>query len=155
MSLNYYNCLNTASGAGTLHELPEQTASEASEALIQQLFDAVDANGSGFVEYDELHEWWLQRGGDPSVLGKLEAAFAIAGQAAGAVDRAVFREVLIAVAVDGWVEQTNPATGQPWYVHSVSGEASATRPGIARVSEWLYRSGITAAVLKASLGAIV
>lgn len=114
------------------------------ELFVQTLFDSLDANGSGVLEYGELREWWLRRGGDPSVLDKLEAAFAIAGQAAGAVDRTVFREVLIAVAVDGWMEETNPATGQPWYVHSVTGETTETRPDITHVSEWLYRSGIAA-----------
>merc|ERR1719198_843347 len=94
------------------------------------------------MEYGELREWWLHRGGDPTVLDKLEAAFAIAGQAAGAVDRTVFREVLIAVAVDGWMEETNPATGQTWYVHSVSGETSWTRPDIDYVLPLLEQSGI-------------
>jgi Ca2+-binding EF-hand superfamily protein len=115
------------------------------EALITRLFEAVDANASGSMEYDELHNWWLGSGGDSSVLSKLEAAFAIASQM-GAVDARVFREVVIAVAVDGWTEQIDPSTGQVWYVQLASGETSATRPDVNRVPGWLRQCGIASDV---------
>ena len=96
--------------------------------VAEDLFRVVDANGSDALEYGELAEWWHQQGGNPTELEKLEAAFRIALEQASVVDLRVFSHVMVAVATEGWTEETS-ASGRVEYHNSETGEIKVTCPG--------------------------
>jgi len=121
---------------------------------VQEIFDEVDADGSGEISIDEVSSWWTKHGGDERLLPKLEEAFGIVEYRDGVagVSLSEFEEVVLVVAMDDWELAKDPATGRQYYVNRITRESSWKEPNKACVGAFLAAAGISRTQASVQLG---
>jgi Ca2+-binding EF-hand superfamily protein len=144
---------SSAGGAAT-DSSTSATTEGGSTPTVQEIFDEVDADGSGEISIDEVSSWWTKHGGDERLLPKLEEAFGIVEYRDGVagVSLSEFEEVVLVVAMDDWELAKDPATGRQYYVNRITRESSWKEPNKACVGAFLAAAGISRTQASVQLG---
>eukprot|EP01043_Picozoa_sp_COSAG02_P002609 COSAG02_NODE_61_length_43452_cov_741.297804_7_plen_727_part_00 len=113
---------------------------------IAQIFEEIDGNGNGVVEFGEFAQYWgakqvETRGStDEETLSTIWELFEkYDADGSKGLSKLEFRELLTEVATGKWKEQTDPRSGRTYYVNPITRQSQWTRPGVA---EFLQQQGI-------------
>ena len=94
-------------------------------ALIELVFNSIDADKSGQLSSAEFSQWWLANGGDEDRLKTLAQAFDIISKRDGkpGCSPAEFKELIVASIQEDWEEKFDEDL-KPYYKHVKTGESS-------------------------------
>ena len=114
---------------------------------VREIFDEIDADGSGVISFEELMRWWMQhadRGNDARLLPKLEEAYSILEYRDGVAGLSLseFEEMIFVVAIDDWELTKDTATGREYYVNRITRESSWTQPNKGCIAAFLKVAGV-------------
>ena len=100
------------------------------QPTIEEIFDEIDADRSGFVELAELEGWWRQNRGDEGLLQKFELAFRTVQdrQRTVGLSSEQFKKVIVAVAADNWMRRVDES-GRPFVYNRITHEKRWKDPG--------------------------
>eukprot|EP01050_Picozoa_sp_SAG11_P016777 SAG11_NODE_2330_length_3509_cov_3.113196_2_plen_555_part_00 len=110
------------------------------------IFDDIDRNDGGTIDFAEFEMWWLEQCNadgvvDDSDLELLETArrwFAVSGN--GEADRESFQSILTVLATAAWAGGVDPATNRPVWTNKETGDTRVNDPCTpATVEAWLER----------------
>ena len=117
---------------------PEQLA----DRIIEDLFYEIDADHSGEISFNEFADWWHDYGGD--LEPTWEVAFRMIEERDGlpGVTLPQLREVMEAVATEGWQDAVDPQTGRAYYINPKTRESTWVEPSIGFVAAFMEAAGI-------------
>ena len=109
------------------------TAVQPGALSISGMFDELDLDHSGQVDFTEFEYWWREIVSDATNMELFRRCFEIVERRPGAssepgVNVAEFEEIVTAVAVGGWLEQVDPQTGEREWKHLQTKETSLHDP---------------------------
>jgi Ca2+-binding EF-hand superfamily protein len=135
----------------TQHNQTQQHEQPTAQApTVEDVFAAIDIDGSGELSFHEFMHWWRGNGGDEMALVKAQEAFRLVELRDGipGVSLVELKEVMVAVATDTWEEAIDPASGRKYFVNPATKESSWLVPGIECVQPFLLAAGITQAAAR-------
>ena len=121
------------------------TQKTAGVPTVEEIFACIDIDRSGSVSFHEFSEWWTGHGGAGSALELAKRAFDLVTRRDGApgVSMHGLKDIMIAVAANGWQKATDPASGRQYFVNPANGKSSWLAPGIDAVEAFLVMAGIS------------
>ena len=122
-----------------------KSAHAAGVPTVEEIFASIDSDRSGSVSFHEFSQWWTSHGGSGSMLEMAKRAFDLVAQRDGAPGVSIhgLKDVMVAVAAEGWTRATDPASGRQYFVNPATGTSSWLAPGIDAVGSFLERAGIS------------
>jgi Ca2+-binding EF-hand superfamily protein len=112
---------------------------------LTEIFEEIDENASGIIEFDEFADWWEQNGGSQVTLAMAQEAFVLVEMRDGTPGLGFdeLKEVLIAVASDDWEEAVDQTSGRKYFIDPHTKSTTWLVPGVEIVGPFLQRAGIT------------
>jgi Ca2+-binding EF-hand superfamily protein len=112
---------------------------------LTEIFDEIDENGSGEIDFEEFADWWERNGGSQVSLAMAQEAFGLIEMRDGmrGLSFDELKEVVIAIASDDWEEAFDQATGRKYFIDPHSKSTTWLVPGVEIVGPFLERVGIT------------
>ena len=107
------------------------------------LFDLVDVDHSGDIQFSEFTKWWRMRQAaigksDDGAMAKAQKIFnELDEDSSGHLDRMEFKGIIQELAASDWVAARDEASGRAYYVNLKTRATRWVPPGDAEVEEWL------------------
>jgi hypothetical protein len=120
---------------------------------VTEIFDEIDENGSGEIDFEEFADWWERNGGSQVSLAMAQDAFRLIEMRDGIPGLGFdeLKEVMVALASDDWEEAFDQATGRKYFIDPHSKATTWLVPGVEIVGPFLTRVGITRNGVRASV----